>query len=249
MFNIKTGVSTTAWKTPRPLPCVRLAPMTPAYDAAMMMDDVGACHLVYDLWFFDNDYKTWRPFSWFLDRGGGFFIRTCEQWRENTSLKAEDKLRKGKLVRVAFRKPLSQVKLQALMAATYPKIKVLGPVNMEMETVTGMETNVKMNVEMNVERKMELRRKYGQYAPMFYAPMFLPTSNPVGTFSCCQGMHGNTCCLTCEVCNFHWKDIAFPPMPDPELLLHEAAERTLASGRTVTVQEVMAGYKGVNIQQ
>ena len=238
MFNIKTGVSTTAWKTPRPLPCVRLAPMTPAYDAAMMMDDVGACHLVYDLWFFDNDYKTWRPFSWFLDRGGGFFIQTCEQWRENTSLKAEDKLHKGKLVRVAFRKPLSQVKLQAIMAATYPKIKVLGPVNMEMETVTNVEMETVTNVEMNVEMKMELQRNYGQYASMF-----LPMSGIVVTFPCCQGLRGDTRCLICEVCNFHWRDTAFPPMPDPEDLLHEASERTFATGRTVTVQEVMAGYR------
>ena len=38
------------------------------------------------------------------------------------------------------------------------------------------------------------------------------------------------------------------PMPGAEDLLHEAAERSFAAGRMVTVQEVVAGYKGVNVQ-
>ena len=33
------------------------------------------------------------------------------------------------------------------------------------------------------------------------------------------------------------------PMPGAEDLLHEAAERSFAAGRMVTVQEVVAGYK------
>ena len=209
-YHIKTRISNMAWK-PMPKRYVRLAPMSDAYMEAMMMHDVGECRLVYDLWFFNTHYKTWKPFKWFMERGGGFFICTCEQWRENESLKAEDKMRKGKLVRVAFRKPLSQDKLQAIMAATYPKIRVLGP-------VTALSTG----------SPAELQQQYGQYAP-FFSPPFSPTHSD--QFQCCQGMRGGDSprCLDCEVSGFRWRDVAFPE-------LHECEPVT---GRTGT--EVMAG--------
>jgi len=233
MFHIKSRVSTTAWKNPYRRHYVRLAPMNDAYMKAMMMGDVGERHLVFDLWFFCTKVKTCKLFNWFFQRGGVFCIQTCEQWRENTSLKAEDKLRKGKLVRVAFRKPLPQVKLQAIMAATYPNIHVVGPVTIDALT----ESTVSATVS-------ELQQQYGQYASFFSTP-FPPTPCQIGKFQCCNWMRGgNPRCLDCEVSGFQWRDTAFPPpMPDPEDILHEAAERTFATGRMVTVQEVMAGYK------
>jgi hypothetical protein len=176
--------------------------------------DDGRCRRVsvFDLWFFCAKVKTCKPFNWFFQRGGVFCIQTCEQWRENTSLKAEDKLRKGNLVRVAFRKPLSKVKLHAIMAATYPKIKVLGPV-----TIDAFSTESTVS---------SLQQQYGQYAPFFSTP-FPPTPCQIGKFQCCKWMRGgNPRCLDCEVSGFQWRDTAFPPMPDPEDLLHEAAERT-----------------------
>ena len=71
-----------------------------------VMDDVGECHLVYDLWIFEVPYKAWKPFEWFLQclvQCGFFHSYMC----------------------VVFRKALSQVKL---LAATYPNMYVFGPV-------------------------------------------------------------------------------------------------------------------------
>ena len=55
-------------------------------------------------------------------------------------------------------------------------------------------------------------------------------------------------CICAESIIAHFK--TFPdrkdestPMPGAEDLLHEAAERSFATGRMVTVQEVVAGYK------
>jgi hypothetical protein len=138
-------------------------------NAALSADDDGTRVNVLDLSFTYKDFKQTGTISRFLhERLDAVLIRGCRGWRTTATPKRSTG---GEYWRVGFRFPLPPDKLRSVLAAAFDKGK--GRISVELPPCRA-DGRPRMS-DMDESDYVEIRRRYGNYAPLFFF-----TDKPIG---------------------------------------------------------------------